>query len=202
MNSRRGPGEDSYNHTYPPYAYNAQGGIIAPGEFIGCHLAAFGSQVVPVLELAHSYNRQVARGPRDVAEVEVQTIELMRIDSWLSYVGRLDGISNGPNRLLRQTPALVDLIMQEFESDLGNLDRPATEGGTQEIQSVAANLMDFLMDEELTEAEQLYGYPSYLRRVSSHRAGTFPKTPMIPSTVFFTNSSSRVSSCILGTFAS
>ena len=30
-----------------------------------------------------------------------------------------------------------------------------------------------------------------------HSAGTFPKTPMIPSTVFFTNVSSRVSSCIL-----
>ena len=41
----------------------------------------------------------------------------------------------------------------------------ATEGGLQDIQGLAANVMDFLTDEELTEAEQLYVLVALLRGV-------------------------------------
>lgn len=157
--------EESYNHSYPAYAHNARGGVIAAGRYVGCRIISFPFRVVPVLELAHSYNWQVNDRPRDRTEVEEQNVELMRIDSWLSYVGRLDEISEGPHRLLRQTPALVHLLMEGFEIDFQNIDLSAKEGGLQDIQGLAANVMDFLTDEELTEAEQLYVLVALLRSV-------------------------------------
>jgi hypothetical protein len=157
--------EESYNHSYPAYALNARGGVIAAGRYVGCRITSFPSRVVPVLELAHSYDWQVNDRPRDRREVEKQNVELMRIDSWLSYVGRLEEISEGPHRLLRQTPALVHLLMKEFDIDFQNIDLSAKEGGLQDIQGLAANVMDFLTDEELTEAEQLYVLVALLRSV-------------------------------------
>ncbi|PQE07251.1 hypothetical protein CJF31_00004971 [Rutstroemia sp. NJR-2017a BVV2] len=160
-----GDDEGSYNHTYPAYAQNARGGVIASGDYVGCRITSFSSRVIPVLELAHSYDWQVEDSERDQTEVEEQNVELMRIDSWLSYVGRLDEISEGPHRLLHQTPALVQLLMEEFEGDFQNIDLSAKEGGLQDIQGLAANVMDFLTDEELTEAEQLYVLVALLRSV-------------------------------------
>ncbi|PQE04953.1 hypothetical protein CJF30_00004723 [Rutstroemia sp. NJR-2017a BBW] len=88
------------------------------GDYIGCRITSFSSRVMPVLELAHSYDWQVEDSERDQTEVEERNVELMRIDSWFSYVGRLDEISEGPRRLLHQTPALVQLLMEEFEGDV------------------------------------------------------------------------------------
>jgi hypothetical protein len=155
--------ESSYNHTYPAYAHNARGGVIARGQYTGCRIASFPGRVIPVLELAHSYDWQVDSSSRKQTFIEEQNVELMRLDSWLSYVGRLDEISDGPHQLLRQTPALLHLLMQEFQIDFQNIDLSAKEGGLQDIQGLAANLMDFLTDEELTEAEQLYVLVALLR---------------------------------------
>ncbi|KFZ11255.1 hypothetical protein V502_07646 [Pseudogymnoascus sp. VKM F-4520 (FW-2644)] len=103
---------------------------------------------------------------RDQLEyVDLQNVELMRLDAWLSYVGRTDEISNGPHHLLESTPALVQLLMDEFEVDFQNTDLSAEEGGLQDIQVLAANVMDFLTDEELNEAEQLYVLVAFLRAV-------------------------------------
>jgi len=52
--------------------------------------------------------------PRDQLGLEEQNVELMRIDSWLFFVGRLDAIDKGPSRLLSQTPALIFLIMSDL----------------------------------------------------------------------------------------
>lgn len=158
-----GDGTGSYNHSYPAYAHNAKGGVIAAGVYTGCRIPSFPSRVVPVLELARSYDWQVSPNPRSKTEVEQQNVELVRIDSWLSYVGRLDEISDGPHRLLSQTPALIKLLMDEFELDFQNIDLSADQGGLQDIQGLAANVMDFLTDEELSEAEQLYVLVALLR---------------------------------------
>jgi hypothetical protein len=55
--------ESSYHRTYPAYARNARGGVIAQGTYKGAVSAIFGPPiVVPVLELARSYEWQVRRG--------------------------------------------------------------------------------------------------------------------------------------------
>lgn len=171
---RNGGGTVSYNQSYPAYAHNAKGGVIAAGVYTGCRIPSFPSRVVPVLELAHSYQWQVNQNPRSKTQVEEQNVELVRIDSWLSYVGRLDEISEGPHRLLSQTPTLIQLLMDEFEIDFHNIDLSADQGGLQDIQGLVANVMDFLTDEELSEAEQLYVLVALLRSTKvaqSVRAG-------------------------------
>ncbi|KAI0439404.1 hypothetical protein F4803DRAFT_531331 [Xylaria telfairii] len=153
--------------TCPAYGQNARGGIIAAGTFRGVHIPCFES-MIPVLELLHSYDWQVDSDLHDQSENgEEQNVELMRIDSWLSYVGRLHEIVSGPHNLLRQTPALVHLLMDEFEIDFQNIDLSAREGGLQDIQGLAENVMDRLTDEELTQPEQLYVLVALLRGVKA-----------------------------------
>ncbi|KAI8626646.1 hypothetical protein F5Y19DRAFT_488021 [Xylariaceae sp. FL1651] len=87
---------------------------------------------------------------------EKQNVELMRLDAWLSYVGRVPEIVEDPHDLLSQTPAFVHFLMDEFELDFQDIDLSARKGELQDIQGLAANVMDLLTDEELTQPEQLY----------------------------------------------
>ncbi|KAK0625152.1 hypothetical protein B0T17DRAFT_532085 [Bombardia bombarda] len=154
-----------HHSTYPAYAQNGRGGLIAEGRYTGVRIPAIKGCVIPALELLHSYEWQVDSMRHDREMVEEKNVELIRLDAWLSYVGRTEEISGGPHRLLRQTPALVQLLMEEFELDFQNIDLSAEEGGLQDIQGLAANVMDFLTDEELTDAEQLYVLVALLRTV-------------------------------------
>ena len=155
------------NCTYPGYAHNARGGVIAAGSYTGVRIPAFES-VIPALELLYSYDWQVEKYIRDqMTYVDEQNVELMRLDAWLSYVGRTDEISTGPHHLLKSTPALIQHLIDEFEIDFQNIDLSAEEGGLQDIQGLAANVMDFLTDEELNEAEQLYVLIALLRAVKA-----------------------------------
>ncbi|KAI1178268.1 hypothetical protein F4777DRAFT_110885 [Nemania sp. FL0916] len=155
------------HYTCPAYGQNARGGIIATGEYMGARVPGF-TAAVPVLELLRSYEWQVDSDARDGAEGRDEfNYELMRLDAWLSYVGRLPEIAEGPHDLLRQTPALVQLLIEDFEIDFQNIDLSAREGGLQDIQGLAGNVMDFLTDEELTQPEQLYVLVALLRGVKA-----------------------------------
>ncbi|RSL55828.1 hypothetical protein CEP53_006958 [Fusarium sp. AF-6] len=141
--------------SYPAYASNAR----------GVRVRAFQCRI-PALELLYSYDWEVSSDLHDQERYcEEQNVELMRIDAWLSYVGRTDEISRGPKDLLKRAPALVQLLRAEFEIDFMNIDLSAKEGGQQDIQGLADNVMDFLTDEELNEAEQLYILVALLRAV-------------------------------------
>ncbi|KAF4435276.1 hypothetical protein FACUT_7305 [Fusarium acutatum] len=151
--------------SYPAYASNARGGVIARGSYKGVRVPAF-QYTVPALELLYSYEWQVSSYLHDQERYcEDLNIELMRIDAWLSYVGRTERIANGPTDLLKGAPALVQLLQADFEVDFMNIDLSAKEGGHQDIQGLADNVMDFLTDEELDEAEQLYILVALLRAV-------------------------------------
>ncbi|RSL86804.1 hypothetical protein CEP51_002590 [Fusarium floridanum] len=151
--------------SYPAFASNARGGVIAKGTYKGVRVRAFQCRI-PALELLYSYDWQVSSSLHDQElYCEEQNIEVMRIDAWLSYVGRTDEISRGPKDLLKGAPALVQLLQAEFEVDFMNIDLSAKEGGQQDIQGLADNVMDFLTDEELNEAEQLYILVALLRAV-------------------------------------
>ncbi|RSL44919.1 hypothetical protein CEP54_014493 [Fusarium duplospermum] len=151
--------------SYPAYANNARGGVIAQGSYKSVRVKAFQCPI-PALELLYSYDWQVSRSLHDQERYcEAQNVELMRIDAWLSYVGRTDEISRGPKDLLKGAPALVQLLQAEFEIDFMNIDLSAEEGGHQDIQGLADSVMDFLTDEELNEAEQLYMLVALLRAV-------------------------------------
>ncbi|KAG9252138.1 uncharacterized protein F5Z01DRAFT_251305 [Emericellopsis atlantica] len=148
--------------SFPAYALNARGGVVAQGTYIGVNIPVL-EGVVPALQLLHSYEWQVSTTRNNEDNVEESNVELMRIDAWLSYVGRTDQIANGPRRLLKQTPALIALLVEEHELDFQNMDLSAEEGGWQDIADAAADLMDTLVEEELNEAEQLYVLVALLR---------------------------------------
>ncbi|KAI6781659.1 uncharacterized protein J7T54_003924 [Emericellopsis cladophorae] len=148
--------------SFPAYALNARGGVVAKGTYIGVNIPVL-EGVVPALQLLHSYEWQVSTTRNNEDFVEESNVELMRIDAWLSYVGRTDQITNGPRRLLKQTPALVALLVEEHELDFQNMDLSAEEGGWQDIADAAADLMDTLVEEQLNEAEQLYVLVAMLR---------------------------------------
>ncbi|KAI3576549.1 hypothetical protein IWW34DRAFT_746490 [Fusarium oxysporum f. sp. albedinis] len=151
--------------SYPAYASNARGGVITRGSYKGVRVPAF-QYTVPALELLYSYEWQVSSYLHDQERYcEELNIELMRIDAWLSYVGRTDKIANGPTDLLKGVPALVQVLQADFDVDFINIDLSAKEGGHQDIQGLADNVMDFLTDEELDEAEQLYILVDLLRAV-------------------------------------
>ena len=151
--------------TYPAYGHNAQGGVIATGRYKGVHIPCFKS-MIPALELLHSYDWQVNGDLRDQAEDgEEMNVELMRLDAWLSYVGRVPEIADGPHRLLSQAPSFVQLLVEDFELDFQITDRSASDGGLQDIQGLVENVMDLLTDEELTQPEQLYVLVALLRGV-------------------------------------
>lgn len=155
------------NSTCPAHGQNARGGVISSGTYRGVHVPCFES-MIPALDLLHSYSWQVDSDLHGESEsTEEQNVELMRLDSWLSYVGRVPEIAEGPHNLLQQTPALVHLLMEDFEIDFQNIDLSASEGGLQDIQGLAGNVMDFLTDEELTQPEQLYVLVALLRGVKA-----------------------------------
>lgn len=152
------------NTTYPAYAINARGGVIASGSYRGVYVPAFGDTPIPVLELLFSHSWQVSSSlPNMNRDGEELNTELMRLDSWLSWVGRLPMVADGPKQLLKSAPTFVHLLMLEFETDFQLLDLSAHEGGLQDIQKVAANIMDWLLDEDLTDAEQVYVLIAFLR---------------------------------------
>jgi hypothetical protein len=89
----------------------------------------------------------------------------MRLDGWLSICGGTDEILHGRNDLIKQTSAMVQNVMEESVLDFMNLDQSDQEGGLQVNQELAANVMDFLLDEELSGVEQLYVLVAILRTV-------------------------------------
>lgn len=152
------------NITYPAYAINARGGVIASGRYRCVHVPAFGDAPIPVLELLNSHRWQGSPGQYNLNTIgEELNTELMRLDSWLSWVGRLPAVADGPKQLLKSAPSYVHLLMEEFSLDFHMLDLDAHEGGLQDIQKVAANIMDWLLDEDLTDAEQVYVLIAFLR---------------------------------------
>jgi len=151
--------------TFPGYAHNARGGVVCSGEYSAVKFDVF-KELAPAIELLYSYSYQVNRfRPAGQDACKDELLELMRLDAWLSICGRTDEILHGRNELIKQTPAMVQLLINEFGYDFINLDQSDLEGGMQDNQALAANVMDFLLDEELSGAEQLYVLVATLRAV-------------------------------------
>jgi hypothetical protein len=142
--------------SYPSYASNARGGVIADGTYFLTQINAF-KLPVPTLDLLYSYEWQVdASACDDDIRTNDLTLEIVRLDAWLSYVGRMPEITNSRHNLLVKTPVMVKMIYDDLGSDFISMEETASEGGLQDIQLIAAVLIDFLTLEQLAEAEQLF----------------------------------------------
>lgn len=149
--------------TFPAYAHNARSGVVCSGDYPSVKVDVF-KEMIPAIELLSSYEYQIKRDRRmTTGSCQSELLELMKLDAWLSICGRTDEIVHGRNDLIKQTPAMVQLLMDEFDYDFVNLDQSDQEGGLQVNQELAANVMDFLLDEELSGAEQMYILVATLR---------------------------------------
>lgn len=149
--------------TYPSYAHNAKGGIVACGTYESANFTAFKHAVTPI-ELLYSSEHQVDRSVIQTARSVTDSIcELIGLDSWLSMAGRLPEITGGPSNLLRTLPTLLQRLMTDFVLEFSNLDRTPNDGGLQIIQTIAEALLQTLIEENLSEAEQLFTSIALLR---------------------------------------
>lgn len=151
--------------TFPAYAYNSKGGVVCPGTYASITYHAFVNQI-PAVELLDSYSHQAKScTQKSQAACERRIVELMHLDSWLSIVGRMGEIRSGRTDLLRQTPALVQALMNEFDLDFQDADLSSQDGGAQTNQEIAATVKDYLVELELDEAEVLYALVATLRTI-------------------------------------
>ena len=149
--------------TWPSYAANARGGIVVTGNYIGAKVPGFADPIARI-ERFQDHDFQADQNPlRGDFWDDIRLAELMGLDSWLSICGRASEIVDGKSSLLRKMPALIEHLMEEFYADLETIDRSANEGGLQLIRDVAADLMDFLVDEDLSQAEQIFTLGALLR---------------------------------------
>ncbi|KAL9107807.1 MAG: hypothetical protein Q9227_007322 [Pyrenula ochraceoflavens] len=153
----------SGRHTWPPYARNARRGVIAGEHYITAQFPGFQSPLGKVqLRYSHEYQSQPDYTSGMNAELSRQ-VEIMMLDSWLSLCGKTPEIEFGPLSLLERMPSLIQILLEEFEIDFRAVGRSANDGGLQLIQEISMNLMDFLHDDKLTEAEQIFTLVALLR---------------------------------------
>ncbi|KAL9620317.1 MAG: hypothetical protein Q9160_005116 [Pyrenula sp. 1 TL-2023] len=156
----------SGHSTHPSYAINAMGGIIVSGKYPRVHFPSLEARIPPI-QLLRSYTYQVSSRSFDntpsTASLTDHLSELMSLDTWLAFSGRLPPICDGRNNLLRRMPPLIQKLMDDFEPDFRDLDRTAMEGGLQVITEMAELVRQELGKEGLSEAEQLFTAVAVLR---------------------------------------
>ncbi|KAK5464588.1 hypothetical protein LTS15_001150 [Exophiala xenobiotica] len=150
--------------THPSYAINAMGGVIVSGRYTRVQFHCFTTKI-PAIELLRSGEHQMNRSTFERGSSSVVELlgELMGLDSWLSFCGRLPEIYNGRSNLIRSMPALVQKIMGDFEYEFSNLERTPTEGGLQFIRPLAQLILHTLEKEMLSEGEQLFAIVAVVR---------------------------------------
>ena len=151
--------------THPPYAINAMGGIIVSGKYQRCRFDVFETEIPPI-EILYNVDNQgnACQGLNNGSRAIIESLgELVGLDTWLSFCGRLPEICNGRSGLLRRMPSLALKMMTGFEYEFRNLDRTAAEGGYQIIQELGQLVVRELERQELSDAEQLFAAVAMLR---------------------------------------
>ncbi|KAB5586240.1 hypothetical protein GE09DRAFT_907236, partial [Coniochaeta sp. 2T2.1] len=153
--------------TFPAYAYNSRGRVVCGGIFSSVAVPQELFAIpIPAIELLFPATLQSQPASQKAQQdVERRLIELMRLDAWLSIVGRTRAIRDGPSAMLVQTPAVVRSVMDLFELDFLDADTSSLEGGAQVNKAVAASLVDNLEENTLVGAEVLYALVATLRAV-------------------------------------
>jgi hypothetical protein len=144
--------------THPSYAINAMGGIVVSAKY---KRVKFETLAMPIPPIQLLQEHTLAR--RNAHTLVQSLSELMALDSWLSFCGRLPEIYNGRNNLIRSMPALVQKLMSDFAYEFSNVDRTAAEGGWQLMKEMAVLILHELDQLVLEEAEQLFTLVAVLR---------------------------------------
>ena len=156
---------DAGKSTYPSYANNANGGVVATGFYELVDSRSFASQI-PVIELLHSYQHQTNRTYFHSTQTVRENLgELVGLDSWLSICGRMPEISEGPTNLLRNLPAYIQQLMMDFNLEFLSRDRTSPGGSLRIMQTITGSLIQCFTEHHLSTAEQLFTTVAMLRTV-------------------------------------
>lgn len=156
---------DAGRSTYPSYAHNANGGVVATGFYELVESKSFANQI-PVIELLHSYRHQVNRTYfHSTQSVRENLGELVGLDSWLSICGRMPEISEGPANLLRTLPTFIQSSMMDFQLEFSSFDRTSHGGSLRIMQTITSSLIQCFAEHHLSPAEQLFTSVAMLRTV-------------------------------------
>ena len=156
---------DTGKSSFPGYAHNADGGVVASGIYECVNFACLNGGMPPI-ELLYSYNHQVDRVYyQSTLHVKDSLGELVGLDSWLSICSRLPEISEGRSNLLRVLPSLIQRTMTEFDLEFSSLDRTSRDGGLRIIQTIGESLLQSFQDQNLSAAEQFFASVAMIRTV-------------------------------------
>ncbi|KAK4085170.1 uncharacterized protein Triagg1_160 [Trichoderma aggressivum f. europaeum] len=159
-------------HTWPPYAINARGGVrgLATHSLVR-HSAFKEDERLPQLTLLNSVHK--AR----MSTVETSTasqvlerhriLELASIDFWLSCAATTDSISKGKSNLIIITPAIVEETWVRFFDEIMDTRKELWNLGSGDMHArrLANSISDFLSDFLGSPAELYFVWVAFLRAV-------------------------------------
>ncbi|QYT02235.1 hypothetical protein H0G86_009241 [Trichoderma simmonsii] len=159
-------------HTWPPYAINARGGVrgLATHSLVQ-HSAFRDDERLPQLTLLSSVHKAGMSTAETSTASQVlerdRILELASIDFWLSHAAATNSISKGKSNLILNTPAIVEEIWLEFYDEImqtrEELWNPG--GGDMHVRNLANSILDFLCDFLGSPAEIYFVWVAFLRAV-------------------------------------
>ncbi|KAK7749186.1 hypothetical protein SLS62_008367 [Diatrype stigma] len=156
--------------TYPAYAFRSNGGIVCTGTYATISHKAF-HLPIPAVDLLGPYQHQVNGAvEKSQGASEGHLVELMRLDAWLSLVGRMAEIRKGRGQLIMRTPALVQELMDHFKWRLFDADLTSESEREDLYERLGSAVIAWLTSEDLSEAEVLYAVVAALRTVKVGQA--------------------------------
>ncbi|KAJ3483099.1 hypothetical protein NLG97_g7388 [Lecanicillium saksenae] len=160
------------NTTYPAYAHGTNVGTVCAGVFAAISGEDCGfAEPIPAVDLLESYGNQVDKLlPKSQAVCEMRLVELMRLDAWLSMVGRREEIWRGANKLLDNAPLLVDDLITEFEPRLLDIALVEKDEQAKAYADVGRQMVNNLRLSFFSKAEVLYLLVAALRTIKVGQA--------------------------------
>lgn len=179
-------------HTWPPYAINARGGVRGLATHLLVQHPAFrDDERLPQLTLLNSVHMSTARTSMVSQNLERDRIlELASIDFWLSQAAATNSISEGKSNLIINTPAIVEEIWLDFCDEIMQTreERWNPSGGDMHVRKLAKSISDFLCDFLGSPAENYFVWVAFLRAVKvmecvANGPRTFPALDMFENDI-------------------
>lgn len=160
--------------SYPAYAHGTDAGVVCAGVFaaVPSEKSTCGfADPIPAIDLLGSHAHQVDKVlSKSQVACEFRLVELMRLDAWLSMVGRRDEIRRGASNLLDKTPLLVEDLITEFETRLLDAALVDKQAQPQMYEVIGAQMVNSLHLSFYGKAESLYLLVASLRAVKVGQA--------------------------------
>jgi hypothetical protein len=159
------------NHTWPPYALNARGGVTEPEPHETVKFTAFpDDEELPPLLLSQSVRDSLTDEAKksDKTFTRDRTIELASLDYWLANAAKTESIERSKKNLLQNVPAIIEELWVHFGHPLMDAveQKWHPDGSDQYVQELADLMSRYLKSAcALDPAEQHFVWVAFLRAI-------------------------------------